>query len=67
VHWRHPSALNSDATYDGISNTGGGGGTYDHYEARQMAAARAGDLGSLALDSQGMHQGDDVADPITSY
>lgn len=64
-------ANNSDPAFDGISNTGGGGGTYDHYEARQMAAARVGDLGSLALDTQGMHgdfhQGDAVADPITSY
>ena len=60
-------ANNSDPAFDGISNTGGGGGTYDHYAARQMAAARAGDLGSLALDTQGMHQGDAVADPITSY
>lgn len=64
-------ALNSDATFDGISNTGGGGGTYDHYEARQMAAARAGDLQALQLDTQGMqgdfHQGDATGDVIASY
>lgn len=60
-------ANNSDPAFDGISNTGSGGGTYDHYEARQMAAARAGDLGSLALDSQGMHQGDPTGDVIASY
>lgn len=65
-------ALDSDDTWDGISNTGGGGGTYDHYTARQMAAARAGDLQALQLDSQGMsegdfHQGDATGDVISSY
>jgi hypothetical protein len=60
-------ANNSDPAFDGISNTGSGGGTYDHYEARQMAAARAGDLASLQLDTQGMHQGDPTGDVIASY
>ena len=51
-------ARNSDSMFDGLSNTGGGGGTYDHYEAMQMAAVRSGNLQSLYLDSSGMHQGD---------
>lgn len=62
-------ANTSNATWDGLDAAAmsGNGGSFSVYEAKQLAAARAGDLGSLALDTQGMHQGDAVADPITSY
>lgn len=51
-------AQHSDAMFDGISNTGGGGGTYDHYDAMMMAEVRSGNINSLYLDSSGMHQGE---------
>ena len=67
-------ARDTDDTWDGLDAAAmsGNGGTFSVYEAKQLAAARAGDLQALQLDSQGMsegdfHQGDATGDVISSY